>query len=85
VLNSAQELLAQGNVTLPALRMDLVTVGDAGPSGLNFTHALVLSNGRVHAAGPLADVLTSATLTSAFGVSLTVTRTDGRYTARGSR
>ena len=50
-----------------------------------FTHALVLSNGRVHAGGPLADVLTSATLTSAFGVSLTVTRTDGRYTARGSR
>jgi len=50
-----------------------------------FTHALVMSNGRVHAAGPLADVLTSATLTSAFGVSLTVTRTDGRYTARGGR
>jgi iron complex transport system ATP-binding protein len=50
-----------------------------------FTHALVMANGRVHAAGPLADVLTSATLTSAFGVALTVTRSDGRYSARGSR
>jgi len=45
VLNSAQELLAQGNVTLPELRMDLIAVGDSGPSGLNFTHALVRPDG----------------------------------------
>ena len=45
VLNSAQELLAQGNVTLPELRMDLIAVGDSGPSGLNFTHALIRPDG----------------------------------------
>jgi hypothetical protein len=32
-------------VTLPELRMDVLTVGDAGPSGLNFTHALVRADG----------------------------------------
>lgn len=53
------------------------------PAG--FTHVLVMANGRLHAAGPIADVLTSSTLTEAFGVPLTVTKTDGRYSARGSR
>lgn len=50
-----------------------------------FTHVLVMSHGRIHAAGPIAEVLTSTVLTEAFGLPLTVTKTDGRYSARGSR
>lgn len=50
-----------------------------------FTHVLVMAQGRVHAAGPISDILTSATLTEAFGVPLTVSKIDGRYSARGSR
>ena len=50
-----------------------------------FTHVLVMSKGRIHAAGPIADVLTSGVLTEAFARPLTVTKTDGRYSARGSR
>ena len=53
------------------------------PAG--FTHVLVMSQGRIHAAGPIADVLTSSVLTEAFGLPLTVTKSDGRYSARGSR
>ena len=53
------------------------------PAG--FTHVLVMSQGRIHAAGPIADVLTSNVLTEAFGLPLTVTKNDGRYSARGSR
>ena len=45
VLNAAQTLLEQGNVTLPDLTLSVVTVSDSGPSGLNFTHALVHADG----------------------------------------
>ncbi|GAA4683464.1 ABC transporter ATP-binding protein [Frondihabitans cladoniiphilus] len=47
-----------------------------------FTHALLLSKGAVVASGPLDEVVTAETLGEAFGLSLTVTAEDGRYTAR---
>ena len=47
-----------------------------------FTHALLLRQGRVVAAGPIDEVLTDETLTAAFDVPLAVQRTDGRWTAR---
>lgn len=50
------------------------------PTG--FTHGLVLAAGRVVAAGPLEAVLTSATLSLAFGLPLVVERRDGRAWAR---
>ena len=46
-----------------------------------FTHALLLTGGRVHAAGPVGDVLTSERLSSCFGVPLTLERRDGRWLA----
>ncbi len=46
-----------------------------------FTHALLMRQGRVVAAGPLADTLTEEHLSVAFGLPLKVTVTDGRYTA----
>jgi len=48
-----------------------------------FTHALVLNNGRVHAAGPISSTLDSGTLSSAFGIPITVSRFAGRFAARG--
>ncbi len=47
-----------------------------------FTHALLLSHGRVVAAGPIRETLTSEHLSTAFGQRLEVTYDDGRYTAR---
>jgi iron complex transport system ATP-binding protein len=47
-----------------------------------FTHCLLLSQGGVVAAGPLAEVLTSDVLSNTFGLSLQVTDDEGRFTAR---
>jgi iron complex transport system ATP-binding protein len=46
-----------------------------------FTHALLLSEGRVLAAGPIDDALTSTTLTECFGVPLVLERRKARWTA----
>jgi len=51
------------------------------PSG--FTHALVLKEGRVHAAGPISTTLSSDVLSGAFDIPITVSRFAGRFAARG--
>ena len=48
-----------------------------------FTHALVLTEGKVHAAGPIGSVIDSGTLSSAFGIPVVVSRFAGRFAARG--
>jgi iron complex transport system ATP-binding protein len=50
-----------------------------------FSHALILSEGRVVDAGLLADVLTSENLSKAFGQSIALDVIDGRYFARRTR
>ena len=52
------------------------------PAG--FTHAIVLSQGHVYAAGEIRSTLTSDKLSEAFGIRLAVDFTDGRYRARFS-
>jgi len=47
-----------------------------------FTHALVLSNGKVAANGPIDETVTSDVLSKAFDLPLHVTANDGRFTAR---
>ena len=49
---------------------------------VGFTHVMLLKEGRVTAAGKIADLLTSENLTSTFGVPLLVSREGGRYWAR---
>jgi iron complex transport system ATP-binding protein len=46
------------------------------------THAAVMQGARLVAAGPVEEVLTGATVSDAFGVSVTVERHDGRWSAR---
>ncbi len=46
-----------------------------------FTHAMLLRDGGVVAAGPLDEVLTEEHLSEAFGLPLKVSRADGRYSA----
>ncbi len=50
------------------------------PAG--FTHALLLREGRVAAAGPLAEVLTAEQLSETFGLDLEVERHGERWSAR---
>ncbi|WP_432563416.1 ABC transporter ATP-binding protein [Kineococcus sp. SYSU DK003] len=46
------------------------------------THALLLRGGKVVAAGPVAQTLTSDNLSATFGLALEVADRDGRFTAR---
>ncbi|WP_058234015.1 ABC transporter ATP-binding protein [Devriesea agamarum] len=47
-----------------------------------YTHALLLREGRIMAAGPLEATITSTHLTRTFGLPLLVERRDGRFSAR---
>ncbi|MET0839642.1 MAG: ABC transporter ATP-binding protein [Marmoricola sp.] len=47
-----------------------------------FTHALLLRQGRVVAAGPIPYVLTAEQLSATFGMPLTLHEEDGRFSAR---
>lgn len=48
-----------------------------------FTHALVIAEGRIQSAGPIGSTLDSDTLSTAFGIPITVSRFAGRFAARG--
>ncbi|MBY0286147.1 MAG: ABC transporter ATP-binding protein [Mycobacteriaceae bacterium] len=50
-----------------------------------FSHGLILSEGRVVDSGLLPDVLTAENLSTAFGQSIVLENTDGRYFARRAR
>lgn len=47
-----------------------------------FTHALLLRKGRIVVEGPVADVLTERNLSSTFEMPLSLTFSDGRWSAR---
>ena len=49
-----------------------------------FTHALLMREGAVVAAGPLRDTMTSDNLSKAFDLPLRVDHADGRFTARAT-
>jgi len=50
------------------------------PTGI--THAGLVRGGRLTAAGPVADVLTSEAVSFCFGIPITVQRAEGRWTAQ---
>lgn len=50
-----------------------------------FTHALLLADGRVQAAGPLEETLTDESLSDCFGVDVHLSRHGDRYRAVASR
>jgi iron complex transport system ATP-binding protein len=52
---------------------------------VGFTHALLLRGGRVVALGPIGQVLDEDTLSTTFGLPLTLDYRDGRYSARARR
>ena len=49
-----------------------------------FTHALLLANGRITAAGVVGEVLTSHNLSETFGLPLIVSNDGGRFSARAA-
>jgi iron complex transport system ATP-binding protein len=51
---------------------------------VGFTHALLLRDGAVVAAGPVDETVTGEHLSKAFGLPLQVQQRDGRFTARAA-
>ena len=51
---------------------------------LGFSHAMVLVDGAIRAAGPIHDVITADILGDAFDLELLVDERDGRFTARAA-
>ena len=81
-----------GREQLVATLEDLAAREDTPPIALvthhveeipaNFSHALLLSEGRALATGPIDEVITAPRLSSCFGLELALDRQDGRFTAR---
>ncbi|MGA7690209.1 MAG: ABC transporter ATP-binding protein [Jiangellales bacterium] len=66
----------------PAMVLVTHHVEEIPPS---MTHALLLRDGKVVAAGPLEQTLTAESLSACFGMTLQVERRDGRFSARAVR
>ncbi|MDF2576170.1 MAG: transporter ATP-binding protein [Agromyces sp.] len=49
-----------------------------------FTHAMLLSHGKIVTAGPVAEALTSESLTETFGIPIELTEHDQRFAARAA-
>lgn len=62
----------------PAMIMVTHHVEEVPPG---FTHVLMLRDGRVQAAGPIAETLTAANLEATFGMPFDLTVSEGRYAA----
>ena len=83
----ARETLLTALGALAEARPDLATVlvahqlEELPPST---THALLLRNGQVVAAGPVAEVLTGGPLSACFGIEVRVRRDDDRWSARSA-
>lgn len=84
-LGSREELvqLLGAYATSPVAPVILMVTHHVEEIPPGFTHALVITDGRIHAAGPIGSTLTSDVLSSAFGLPITVNTFAGRYAARG--
>ena len=52
---------------------------------VGITHAMLLRDGRVVAAGPIAETLTAENMSDTFGLALEIEQRDGRWSARAAR
>lgn len=86
-LGAREELLQllgeyAGQASSPAIVMVTHHVEEIPP---NFTHALLLADGEVQVAGPIAEVITGGNLSDTFGLELVVSTSEhGRYAARAA-
>lgn len=85
-LGSREELLAllSGYASSPSTPAMLMVTHHVEEIPVGFTHVLLIREGKVVAAGPIAESLTAETLTEAFGMPITLTTEAGRYAARAA-
>ncbi|WP_194763250.1 MULTISPECIES: ABC transporter ATP-binding protein [unclassified Microbacterium] len=85
-LGSREELLAllSGYASSPTTPAMLMVTHHVEEIPVGFTHVLLMREGRIVAAGPVAETLTAETLSETFGMPITLTSEDGRYAARAA-
>ncbi|WP_431072283.1 ABC transporter ATP-binding protein [Microbacterium phyllosphaerae] len=85
-LGSREELLAllSGYASSPTTPAMLMVTHHVEEIPVGFTHVLLMREGRIVAAGPVAETLTAETLTETFGMPIVLTGEDGRYAARAA-
>jgi iron complex transport system ATP-binding protein len=85
-LGSREELLQllSGFATSPTAPAMVMVTHHVEEIPKGFTHALLLSDGEIVAAGKLEDIVTAKKLSKTFGIPLELTVKAGRYSARAS-
>ncbi len=85
-LGSREELLAllSGYASSPTTPAMVMVTHHVEEIPVGFTHVLLLREGRIVAAGPIAEALTAESLTEAFGMPIVLSAEDGRYAARAA-
>ena len=83
-LGSREELLAllSGYASAPSTPAMLMVTHHVEEIPVGFTHVLLMREGRIVAAGPVAETLTADALSETFGMPIALTSEDGRYAAR---
>ncbi|OWP22178.1 ABC transporter ATP-binding protein [Microbacterium sp. AISO3] len=85
-LGAREELLALlgGYAQAPTTPAMIMVTHHVEEIPVGFTHVLLLREGGVVAAGPLAETLTAENLTETFGLPIALSEERGRYAARAS-
>lgn len=83
-LGAREELLGllSGYASSPTTPAMVMVTHHVEEIPVGFTHVLLIRDGGIVAAGPIADTLTADALTEAFGLPITLASADGRYSAR---
>ncbi|MFJ6531210.1 ABC transporter ATP-binding protein [Microbacterium sp. NPDC091662] len=85
-LGSREELLAllSGYASSPTTPAMLMVTHHVEEIPVGFTHVMLIREGAVVAAGPIAETLTAEALTDTFGMPIVLSSEDGRYAARAA-
>lgn len=85
-LGSREELLAllSGYASSPTTPAMVMVTHHVEEIPVGFTHVLLVRDGAVVAQGPIAEALTSETLTATFGLPIALNADGGRYAARAA-
>ncbi|WP_336502357.1 ABC transporter ATP-binding protein [Microbacterium paraoxydans] len=85
-LGSREELLALlgGYASAPTTPAMLMVTHHVEEIPVGFTHVLLIRDGAVVAAGPIAETLTAEALGETFGMPIALSSEDGRYSARAA-
>ncbi len=85
-LGSREELLAllSGYASSPTTPAMLMVTHHVEEIPVGFTHVMLIRDGAIVAAGPIAETLTAEALTDTFGMPIVLSSEDGRYAARAA-